>query len=372
MLDAPMINFSVSPIEMVRIGFIGLGSRGLAAVERYTHIDGTRVAAVCDLCEEKVKGVRGILDYSRGVSEYYGLDAWKSLCENPSVDLVYICTDWQSHAEIACYAMECGRHVAIEVPAATSMEDCFRLVRTAERTRRHCMMLENCIYDLFEASVENMVKDGLFGNVYHAEGGYIHTLQYLTQWRSNFNRIRKGDNYPTHGLAPVCRLMDINRSDKLYSIVSTSVPVKEGSHTVSLIRTVNGRSIVLQHNIYANSPYSRQYGFYADKGSVCKYPEPRISFSSESWISKEEMDALMERYRPEYYDYVLKIMPDGTELRRYMDYAMDYRLIYCLRNGFPLDTSVYDAALWSCVSELSHQSIEKGSVPVFFPNFILK
>ena len=162
----PLIDFAVNPIEVVKIGFIGLGSRGIAALERYTHIDGVRIAALCDYSLEAVSKVAANLDYSKGISEYSGEDAWKRICENSSLDLIYICTDWLSHAEIACYAMECGRHVAVEVPAATSVAEAVRLVKTAEKTRRHCLMLENCIYDVFEDATYNMVKDGIFGDIY--------------------------------------------------------------------------------------------------------------------------------------------------------------------------------------------------------------
>ena len=363
----PLIDFSVSPLDVVRIGFVGLGARGLAAIERYTHIEGTRIAAICDLDPEAVSKVSFNLDYSRGVSEYSGPDAWKKLCENPSLDLVYICTDWRSHAEIAQYAMEKGRHVAIEVPAVTSVAEAKMLVETAERTRRHCMMLENCIYDVFEDATYNMVKAGLFGDIYHAEGGYIHNLKYLLDWGKSFNQVRKGDNYPTHGLGPICRLLGINRDDSLYSITSTAYPTLGGNHTVSLIRTAKGKSIVL--NIHAARPYSRMYQFNGDKGYASKYPSPTISLSSDSYLSVDEVSGLLKKYEPEYASAVRAIMPEGIEERRYMDYAMDYRLIHCLRNGLPLDMSVYDAAIWSCVIELSHKSIVAGSQPVFFPQF---
>lgn len=365
----PLIDFAVSPLEVVRVGFVGLGGRGLAAITRFTHIEGARIAAVCDVSSEAVSKVSHLIDYSKGVSEYYGDDAWKKICENPSLDLIYICTDWQSHAEIACYAMECGKHVAVEVPAVTSVAEAIRLVKTAEKTQRHCLMLENCIYDVFEDTTYNMVKAGVFGDIYHAEGGYIHNLPYLLEWRKQFNQASRGDNYPTHGLGPICRLLGINREDSLYSIVSTGYPTLGGNHTVSLIRTTKGKSIILQHNIHAIRPYSRLYQFNGDKGHASKYPSPCISLSSSSYLTDDEVAELMKKYEPDYAQEIRAIMPEGVEERRYMDYAMDYRLIYCLRNGLPLDMSVYDAAIWSCVIELSHQSIEAGSQPVLFPQF---
>ena len=356
-------------MEVVRIGFVGLGSRGLAALERYTHIEGAEIAALCDMNQETVSKVAACMGCSEGVSKYGGEDAWKRICEDSSLDLIYICTDWISHAEIACYAMECGRHVAVEVPAATSVDDAVRLVRVSERTRRHCLMLENCIYDVFEDATFNMVQDGLFGDIYHVEGGYIHNLRYQPDWRQAFNQVCRGDNYPTHGLGPICRLLGINREDSLYSIVSTGYSTQDGNHTVSLIRTTKGKSIILQHNIHAVRPYSRLYQFNGDKGHASKYPFPCMSFSSDAYISADEVTSLMKKYEPAYAQEVRRIMPEGIEERRYMDYAMDYRLIHCLRNGLPLDMSVYDAAAWSCVIELSHLSIERGSQPVLFPQF---
>ena len=242
-------------------------------------------------------------------------------------------------------------------------------MQTAEKTRKHCLMLENCIYDVFEDATYNMVKAGLFGDIYHAEGGYIHNLRFQPEWRHAFNQTHKGDNYPTHGLGPICRLLGINRDDSLYSIVSTAYPTMGGNHTVSLIKTTKGKSIVLQHNIHAARPYSRMYQFNGDKGYASKYPVPSVSLSSDGYLSPDEVNALLKKYEPEYVPAVRAIMPEGIEERRYMDYAMDYRLIYCLRNGLPLDMSVYDAAIWSCVIELSHKSIEAGSQPVLFPQF---
>ena len=367
-----MVGFRVAPIDVVQIGFVGLGSRGMAAVERYTHIDGVRIVAVCDTSQDRIKDVRSILDYSKGVSEYCGDDGWRRLCSNPAVDLVYVCTDWQSHAEIACYAMECGHHVAVEVPAATTLEECGRLVATAERTRRHCMMLENCIYDVFEAATFNMVRDGVFGDIYHAEGGYIHNLKYLNKWRADFNRLSRGDNYPTHGFGPICRLLGIHKTDFLYSLTAYDTPVPGGNHIVSVIKTKKGKTIILQHNIHAARPYSRLYQFTGDKGFAAKYPEYKVSLlpDSDTWISDDKLAELISRYTPDYYERVREIIPADTEPRRFMDYAMDYRLVHCLRSGLPLDMDVYDAAEWSAIIELSHRSIENSSQTMMFPNFL--
>ena len=367
-----MVDFHTAPIDVVKVGFVGLGSRGLAALERYTRIEGVRIVAICDTYPNRVKDAGRYLDYSKGVSEYDGSEGWKRLCSNPAVDLVYICTDWQSHTEIACYAMKCGRHVAVEVPAATTLDECRRLVLTAEQTRRHCIMLENCIYDVFEAATFGMVRDGMFGEIYLAEGGYIHNLKYLNKWRADFNKLSKGDNYPTHGFGPICRLLGIHRTDTLHCLTSYKTHMPDGDHIVSIIKTRKGKTIILQHNIHAARPYSRLYQFTGEKGFAVKYPEYRISLlpDSDSWISDGELSELIDRYTPDYYEQVRKIMPSDAEPRRLMDYVMDSRLVYCLRNGLPLDMDVYDAAEWSSIIELSHLSIENASQTMMFPDFL--
>ena len=140
----------------------------------------------------------------------------------------------------------------------------------------------------------------------------------------------------------------------------------------SVIRTRNGKSIILQHNIYASRPYSRKYQIIGEKGCASKYPLEKIALlpDTDSWLAESDANALIEKYAPDYYKEVRKIFPKDLEPKRFMDYAMDYRLIHCLHNGLPLDMDVYDAAEWSCISELSHISISNGSVPVAFPDFL--
>ena len=160
-----MIGFAAEPLETVRIGVIGLGMRGPDAVNRFANIDGTEILAICDLYPEKLERTQKILERNgrARAAEYSGPEGWKELCDRDDLDLVYIVTPWDSHTPMAVYAMEQGKHVAIEVPAATSVDECWQLVNTAEKTRKHCMMLENCVYDFFELTTLNMAQHGLFG-----------------------------------------------------------------------------------------------------------------------------------------------------------------------------------------------------------------
>ena len=208
-----VLNLTTNKLDTVRVGIIGLGMRGYSAVERYMHIEGAKITALCDIRPEMVEKAQQVIEKAGRprVPQYTGSeDAWKALCERPDVDLVYIVTDWKHHTPMALYAMQHGKHVAIEVPAALDMDEIWALIDTSEKTRRHCMMLENCVYDYFEITTLNMVQQGLLGEVIHGEGSYIHNLdefwtEYWNNWRLDYNHKHRGDVYPTHGIGPVCQ-----------------------------------------------------------------------------------------------------------------------------------------------------------------------
>ena len=401
-----MLLFAADPIDTVRTGFIGLGMRGPDAVRRFTYIDGAKVVALCDLEAGRVAKSQEILA-GRGkpaAAEYSGEDGWKQLCERDDIDLVYICTNWQTHVEMAVYAMECGKHVAVEVPAAMSVAECWRLVDTSERTRKHCMMLENCVYDFFELTCLNMAQQGLFGEVLHAEGAYIHNLEpfwdyYHDNWRLDFNQKHSGDVYATHGFGPDCQVLNIHRGDKLEYLVSMDTKsvvglevAKEkmgvdtfanGDQTSTLVKTRNGKTVLIQHNVYTPRPYDRMYQLVGTKGFADKYPNSAFAFepdqiadaaaeydnlSSHSYVPREVRDSLMAKYK---HPIAKEIEEKAREVGGHggMDFIMDYRLVWCLRNGKPLDMDVYDAAEWSCLGELTAASIANGSKPVKIPDF---
>ena len=275
-----MLGFAADPIPVVRVGFIGLGQRGPGAVNRFTHIEGVEIKGLCDIEQSNVDKCQNMLK-NAGMPEagsYVGPEAYKELCERDDVDLIYIATDWIHHVPIALYAMEHGKHVAIEVPAAISVEECWQLVDTSERTRRHCMMLENCVYDFFELTCMNMAHQGVFGEILHAEGAYIHNLSdfwdsYHSNWRLDFNQKHRGDVYATHGFGPVCLALNIHRGNKLNYLVCMdtksvnglekaaakmgSTEFANGDHTSTLLKTENGQTIEIQHNVYTPRPYNR-------------------------------------------------------------------------------------------------------------------
>lgn len=403
-----MIGFHTEPMDSVRVGFIGMGMRGPGAVYRFANIDRTSVKAICDKHADRLaKPQKYLKEAGRpAAEEYVGDDAWKRLCERPDIDLVYITTDWVNHVPMAVYAMEHGKHVAIEVPAAMNLDECWQLVDTSEKTRKHCMMLENCVYDFFELTTLNMAQKGLFGDLLHVEGSYIHNLEdfwkaYESNWRLDFNEKNRGDVYATHGFGPACQLLDIHRGNKLNYIVSMdtkpatgpkivennlgrkSPDFQNGDHTMSMIMTENGQTIHLQHDVMNPRPYSRMYQVTGTEGFANKYPIEGYAFrqvesldsvpdhedlTSHSFVPEDVKEALMKKYKhpiqTEIEEKAKKVGGHGG-----MDYIMDYRLVYCLLNGLPLDQDVYDAAEWSAIGELSRISIENNSSPVEFPDF---
>ncbi len=406
-----LIGFAVDPIDTVRVGFIGLGMRGPSAVDRYTHIPGVEIVALCDLDTANVEKCQRILERNglAKVDGYSGEDGWRELVERDDIDLVYIATDWNSHYPIARHAMESGRHVAIEVPAAMNLDEIWGLVDTAEKTKRHCMMLENCVYDFFEINTLNMAQAGLFGDVLHTEGSYIHNLsdfwdEYWNDWRMTYNREHRGDVYPTHGIGPACQLLDIHRGDRMTTLVAMDTKAASGpaylrerrgieiadsafangDHTMTMIRTNNGKTIHIQHDVVNPRPYSRMYQLTGTKGFANKYPISGYAFepdalsqdsvpdyqnlNAHNFISKDQQDALLEKYT---HPIIREVGEVAKSVGGHggMDYIMDYRLIYCLRNGLPLDMDVYDLAEWCALGPLSAISIENGNAPVEFPDF---
>ena len=397
-----VIELAATPIDTVRIGIIGLGMRGTGAVYRQTFLDHSKVVALCDVVPAKVENSQRILK-ERGqptAAEYTGEEDWKRVCERPDIDLIYICTHWDLHTPIAVYAMEQGKHVAIEVPAALTIEECWQLVNTSERTRKHCMQLENCNYDFFEIATLNMAQQGLLGEVVHCEGAYIHDLRslnfdenaYWKMWRLKHLEKSDGNTYPTHGLGPICHIMNIHRGDRMSHLVSMSSGqfgmtayakekfgeksdyaqrnYKKGDMNSTLIKTVKGKTILLQHDVTSPRPYSRLHAISGTKGFAQKYPKKGIALepNAHSFLPQEKMDSLLTLYaHPILSDIEAKAKEVGGHGG--MDFIMDYRLIYCLVNGLPLDQDVYDAAEWSSIIELSKRSVLNQSMPVKIPDF---
>lgn len=396
-----MSGYAAPSIETVRLGFIGLGQRGPTHLRGFSRVDGVEIKGLCDIRTEKVDSAKKYLENTVHKPELYSgsTDAWKKMCDRKDIDLIVIATPWDLHTPMAVYAMNAGKHVAVEVPAAITVQECWDLVLASEKNKKHCMMLENCCYDDFELLTLNMARDGYFGEVFHAEGAYLHNLLksnfnkngYYDMWRLKEN-FRNGNLYPTHGLGPISQAMNQNRGDRMEFMTSTSSGdysmakmAKElaqsdsfftqyaskkfrGNFNVTNIRTNAGKTITIYHDVSSTRPYSRVHLLTGTEASCRKYPMPARISKGERWVTNDQMNELKEKYTPEI---VRKVGEMAKKVGGHggMDFLMQWRLIDCLRNGLPLDQDVYDAASWSVVSPLSEWSVANNSKPVEFPDF---
>ncbi len=397
--EGPEAPFSAPPMETVRIGFVGIGGMGSVHVRNLLDMEGVELTALCDIRSEHAERARDwVLEaggpepmlYTRGETDFI------RMCEAEDIDLVYTATPWRWHVPVCVAAMEHGKHAATEVPAAYTMEDCWRLVETAEATQRHCVMMENVNYGRWEMLVFHMVRRGLFGEILHGEGGYLHDLRAIKfaatgegLWRREHSKARNGNLYPTHGLGPIANCMDINRGDRFDYAVSMSGPSRGlqafarehfpegapergetfslGDVNVTLIKTVMGRTIYVSHDTNLPRPYSRIHLVQGTRGLFQGYPE-RVYVEGRSeghrWDEAED-------YLEEFEHPLWREMAGAGAERGHgsMDYLEDYRLIKCLREGLPTDMNVYDAAALSAVCAVSEESVAERSRPVDFPDF---
>jgi predicted dehydrogenase len=396
-----MSGYAAPKIETVRIAYIGLGARGVGAVKRMAKIANTQIVALADIAPDKVKRSRDLLAETSHQPDVYtgGEDTWKQAIDRDDVDLVYICTPWSLHAPMALYAMEKGKHVAVEIPAALSLEDCWSLVETSERTRKHCVMLENCCYGFFELLTLNMARQKYFGEIVHVDGAYIHDIfeslfdrnRRHDLWRLRENQ-RNANLYPMHGLGPVSQVLDINRGDQYDYLVSMSgndfmiknridqLASKDptfaeftkssfrGNMNTTTIRTKNGRTAMIQHDVTSPRPYSRIHSISGTEGSAQQFPLPAKISKGHEWLSEKDFKELEQQFEP---PIVKKIGELAKKVGGHggMDFLMDWRLIDCLRNGLPMEMDVYDAAAWSAVIPLSEWSVANRSNSIDFPDF---
>lgn len=397
-----MCGYRAPALDVVRVGCVGIGNRGNSNLKQLSYIEGVEIKAICDIVPFRIDDVQKMLiDRNLPAAKVYtgSKDVWRQLCEDSDIDLVSIAVPrGPLHAAISIYAMECGKHVAVEVPAIATIDEAWKLVETSEKTKRHCTMLENCCYDFFELLILNMVRQGFFGELIHADAAYIHhqnnyrKTKDLNMWRLRESQYNNGNLYPTHGLGPVCQTMDVNRGDRLAKMVSMSSvdfmmdrTVAElaetdsfyqafntnsyrGNMNTSILGTEKGRTIMLQYDITSPRPYSRIHALSGTKAYAQKYPfPPRIAIGDE-WLSEDKMTEIFEQYKPEIIkrvgDMAKKVGGHGG-----MDFIMFWRLIDCLRNGLPMDQDVYDAASWSAIIPLSKWSVANGSKPIDVPDF---
>ena len=412
-----MALYADRPFRKLRVGVIGLG-RGEAAINGFKVIPGCEITAICDLNRPRIAATLETLAKAGCPKPRVYTDsaeAWKALCDSPDVDLVYNATPWELHVPIALYAMRAGKHVATEVPAAFTVDECWELVETSERLRRHCMQLENCCYAEHEMLALNLVRKGLLGEPVHAECAYIHDLRkyhytkwddnhdnrsrgqyaYWDYWRLRWNETHKGNQYPTHGLGPTCFCLDINRGDRLDYLVSLEseqhcfeeyarakfpaddprrkIRVEMGDINSTLIKTALGRSILVQHDVSSPRPYGRIARLTGTKGIFTGYPysvgwEEKTGDGVHEPFDAKRAEEIRVKYRHPLWQQAGEL---ATKMGGHggMDFLMVLRLAYCLQNGLPLDQNVYDLASWCVVCELSEKSVRNRSRTMDIPDF---
>jgi predicted dehydrogenase len=392
---------TAEPMTRVRIGFVGVGGQGTSHVANFLKIPGVEVRAVCDVVEERVRRSQEMTvtagqpkpeGYSRGEEDF------KRLCQRDDLDLIFTATPWEWHVPVCLEAMKTGKHAATEVPAAYTVEDCWKLVEASESTGKYCVMMENCNYDKIEMMILNMVKKGMFGELLHAEGGYLHDLRDVKfdmegegRWRRAHTMKRNGDLYPTHGLGPLAQCLDINRGNYFNTLASfgtktrglhlyatehfgkESAEAREkyvlGDVVTTVMTTKNGEVVVLTHDTSSPRPYSRNIVVQGTKGLVRKYPDPKVYI--------EKVSAENDRWEPvtEYlkqFNHPVWVQLDEQSKgagHGGMDFIEDFRLVNALLRGKTPDMDVYDAAVISAVCELSENSLKAGGRPVEFPDF---
>ena len=412
-----LVGFRTKPMDRIRVGFIGVGERGMAALHRVMLYPGVETAAICDLRTEAADDGAAFLRKWKlpGAAHLYkgAPDSWKGLCEDPEVDVVYIATPQRLHAEQELYALRHGKHVLCEVPGAETIEQCWAIVEAAEKAQRHCFLLENRCFREMETLALSLAKRGMLGELAYAEGAYIHNLTARgleNSFRNQHTRKvgshgRNWNTYPTHPLGPICRYLDINRGDRMTTLVSMSTdaftaPAFSREHyapdawqnkikyrgtdmNTTLIRTAKGRTIELKFCLVTPRPYTRINLLAGTKG--CFQGEPfEITFCDKAgdggheWFGEERREEVRREYAHPMWRQLGKVVAElGTtdECNRFLgghggpDYLMDLAWIYALRRGDPMPQDVYDLATWSSIVELSRMSVQSNSTSMEVPDF---
>lgn len=387
--------------DVVRFGIVGTGLRGRSVLSELLAIDGVRITAVCDVVDEKAaRAVKMCTDAGQPAPAVIvaGDHGFEQLVRRDDVDFVYTATPWEWHTPVMLAAMAHGKHCGSECPIGSTLAELWSLVDASEASRRHCLHLENCTYGETEMLVNRMVHEGVFGEVLHAEAAYLHDLRSILfedkdegLWRRAWHTRVNANLYPTHGLGPVSWYLDVNAGDRYDYIVSVAGPHRglelyreanvtdrsnpkwreqyvTGDHNTSILRTVRGRTVMLQHDVCNPRPYTRHNRVQGTRGAFEDYP-PRIyvegQAGGEGWAAIDDWKA----------KYTHPLWANIGELARRkgghggMDFVMAYRLVQTIREGLAPDYDVYDAATWSAPFPLSEMSLAKGSAPIAFPDF---
>lgn len=336
----------------MKVAIIGLGHRGLATLKRWLSYPQATVVAVCDSDPSRFTAVEQL----PGSGHLACYEDWERLACESEATLLIICTPRHTHAEMACRAMELGRDVAVEVPAATTLEECRRIVETTGRTGRFFTMLENCCYDPFSLFTEQLVGEGALGEITHCEGAYLHDVTARPGFVADMRRDGPGNVYPTHGIGPVCRILGVGRTDEFVGLESMSPSVKGATINSTLLLTRLGRTVLLQMDLTTPRPYSRLQTVCGTLGYVSKYPVEVVQLVGQEPLYGEALEKFMSEHR---HPWVAAYEEDGRAagVDNMMNYIMDRRLIHVYTNGLAPDITAADAALWCSLTPLTAANV---------------
>ena len=389
--------------EKLRVGVVGLGQRGTGLLkDLFLNMPNIEISAVCDVYSDRVDFASGLVRRSCGKTPFCTTD-YREIVLQRKADCVLIETSWKTHTEIALFCMREKMPVATEVGGAGSLKECFDLVETQEKTGTPFMFLENCCYGRRELMVLNMVQQNVFGEIVHCAGGYMHDLRDEISFGRERRHYRldeylshNRENYPTHELGPIAKILGINSSNRFVSLTSTSSKARglheyilkeksddkvlcgadfaQGDIVTTVIRCQNGETITLTLDTTLPRVYSRGLtvrgtkGMYQEDTDSVYLDEMGEHFNQRKfWGNASEF---AEKYE---HDIWKKYITDGVRgSHDGMDYLVYGEFFDCVRTGRKIPLDVYDAAAWMCITPLSEQSIAAGSAPVEIPDFCAK
>lgn len=386
----------------LRLGMVGMGCRGYEVMKTVLGVDGVALTCVCDLYPDRTEKARAKAEKMQGFSPRV-TDDWHTMTDKKELDAVLVTCSWEPHIEMAVAFMEAGIPVGVEVGGAYSVEDCFLLVRTFERTGTPVMLLENCCYGRYELMVMNMAEQGLFGEIVHCEGGYRHDLRReITFGKENRHyRLRNYlarccENYPTHELGPISQILHINRGNRMLSLVSVASKAKglhdyigrtenadrsllerdfaQGDVVTTIIKCANGETVTLTLDTTLPRAYSRQFtvqgtrGMYSEENNSVYLDTDHDESMHFSWKKQwNNAESYLERYEhPIWREFLADGLRGG---HGGMDYLVYRDFVRCVRERLPMPIDAYDMASLMCISALSEQSIAMGGAPVAIPDF---
>lgn len=407
--------FAATAADKVKVAMIGVGLRGQNHLSLLLKRADVELVAICDIDERMLNSAKTIINKSgKPMPKIFTGDnyAWKKLLETKGLQAVVIATPWEWHKEMIIKSLEAGlKYVATEVMLGITLQDHWDVVQAAEKHNANVMMLENVCYRRDVLAVLNMVRQGVFGEIVHLQGGYQHDLREVkfndgvkaygggvefnekgfseARWRTNHSVHRNGDLYPTHGIGPVANCININRGNKFLKLNSfatksrglhnyivanggeshpnAKVNFRLGDIVTTTIDCANGETVILQHDTNLPRPYSLGFRVQGTKGL---WMDLNKSIYVEG-VSKphqwDNQNNWMEKYdHPLWTKYGDDAQGAG---HGGMDFFVIHAFIESVKRNVPTPLDVYDAAAWSAITPLSEQSIELGNETIDFPDF---